>query len=76
MTIRDVYAFIDSLAPFESQASFDNAGLLVGDPGWEVKGIHVALDVTDRVLDEAEAAGANLLVTHHPLMFSPRQNMR
>lgn len=40
-----------------------------------VRAIHVALDVTDRVLDEAEAAGANLVVTHHPLMFHARKRL-
>lgn len=75
MTIREVYSLIDSLAPFETQASFDNAGLLIGHPTWEVTGIHVALDVTGAVLDEAERLGANLIVTHHPLMFSARRRL-
>ena len=71
ITVQDIYHMIDQMAPFESQEDFDNAGLLLGDPAMEVRGIHVALDVTERVLDEAEAAGANLIVTHHPIMFSP-----
>ena len=75
MKIRDVFSEIDRLAPFGTQADFDNSGLLTGSGDWEVTGIHVALDVTQRVLDEAEAAGANLIVTHHPLMFSPRKTM-
>ena len=70
MTVQDVYQIIDRMAPFSTQEDFDNAGLLLGDPAMTVRGIHVALDVTGRVLDEAEAAGANLIVTHHPLMFS------
>ena len=75
MKIRDVFSEINRLAPFGTQADFDNSGLLTGSGDWEVTGIHVALDVTQRVLDEAEAAGANLIVTHHPLMFSPRKTM-
>lgn len=71
MTVQDIYQIIDRMAPFNTQEDFDNAGLLVGDPAMAVRGIHVALDVTERVLDEAEAAGANLIVTHHPIMFSP-----
>lgn len=71
ITVQGIYHMIDQMAPFESQEDFDNAGLLLGDPAMEVRGIHVALDVTERVLDEAEAAGANLIVTHHPIMFSP-----
>ncbi len=75
MKIHDVYDEIDRLAPFATQADFDNAGLLTGHPEWEVTGIHVALDVSQRVLDEAEEAGANLLVTHHPMMFGARKRM-
>lgn len=75
MTVREVYDFIDSIAPFAAQEGFDNAGLLVGSGSWDVQGIHVAMDVTDRVLDEAEAAGANLIVTHHPMMFGARKNL-
>ena len=75
MKISDVYAWIDSVAPFSAQAEFDNSGLLVGNPDREITGIHFALDVTHRVLDEAGAAGANLIVTHHPLMFRPVQRL-
>lgn len=75
LTVQNVYDFIDGRAPFDTQEGFDNAGLLVGDPTWEVRGIHVAMDVTSRVIDEAEAHGANLIVTHHPMMFSTRKRM-
>ena len=75
LTVQNVHDFLDARAPFDTQEDFDNAGLLVGDPAWEVRGIHVALDVTDRVIDEAEARDANLIVTHHPMMFSPRKRM-
>ena len=75
LTVQNVYDFINSIAPFETQDSFDNAGLLVGSPDWEVRGIHVAMDVTSTVLDEAIAAGVNLLVTHHPVMFSARKRL-
>lgn len=71
LTVQQVYDFINECAPFETQVAYDNSGLLVGDPHAEVKGIHVALDVTERVIDEAMENGANLIVTHHPLMFSP-----
>ena len=75
LTMKDVYNLIDGLAPFEGQDGFDNAGLLVGDPAWDVRGVHVALDVTTSVLDEAIARGANLIVSHHPMMFSGRKNL-
>ena len=75
MLVRDVLNWIDGLAPFETQDSFDNSGLLVGDPAWEVRGVHVAMDVTSSVLDEAIQNGANLIVTHHPMMFSARKRL-
>lgn len=71
LTVQDVYDFINDRAPFDTQVEYDNSGLLVGDPAQEVHAIQMALDVTDRVIDEAIANGVNLIVTHHPLMFSP-----
>lgn len=70
LTVQQVYDFINERAPFETQVAYDNSGLLVGHPDQEVKGIHVALDVTNAVIDEAVANGANLIITHHPMMFS------
>ncbi|MBE5810279.1 MAG: Nif3-like dinuclear metal center hexameric protein [Clostridiales bacterium] len=71
LTVQQVYDFINERAPFETQLPFDNSGLLVGHPDNEVTGVHFALDVTNHVIDEAIEGGANLIVTHHPLMFSP-----
>ena len=71
LTVQQVYDWINEIAPFETQVGYDNSGLLVGDPNREVTGILFALDVTNRVIDEAVQHGANLIVTHHPLMFSP-----
>ena len=71
LTVQQIYDLINERAPFETQLAFDNSGLLVGHPNQEVHGIHVALDVTDHVIDEAIANGADLIVTHHPMMFSP-----
>lgn len=71
LTVQQVLDFINERAPFETQVAYDNSGLLVGDPAAEVRGIHVALDVTNLVIDEAIENGANLIVTHHPMMFSP-----
>lgn len=71
MTVQQVYDFINSVAPFETQVAYDNSGLLVGSPAQRVTGVMFALDVTDRVIDSALARGCNLIVTHHPMMFSP-----
>lgn len=75
MTVREVYEFIDRIAPFDTQAGFDNAGLLVGHPDREIRGVLFAMDVTGRVLDEAKELGVDLIVTHHPMMFSARKNL-
>lgn len=71
LNVQQVYDLINERAPFETQVAYDNSGLLVGHPDNEVTGIHFALDVTNRVINEALESGANLIVTHHPLMFSP-----
>ncbi len=70
MTVRTVYDLIHTVAPFDTQMEGDNSGLLVGSPSREVRSILFALDVTEPVIDEAVALGAELIVTHHPLMFS------
>jgi dinuclear metal center YbgI/SA1388 family protein len=69
MKIRDVVAYLSSVAPPAYQESYDNAGLITGDPGWEVRGALVTLDCTEAVVDEAIEAGANLIVAHHPILF-------
>ena len=71
MTVQDLYETIDRLAPFATQYDEDNSGLLVGSASQEVTGILFALDVSQRVIDEAVSLGVQLIVTHHPLMFSP-----
>ncbi len=68
-TVIDFYNFMDKLAPFNTQESWDNSGFLVGDGGKEVKKVMVALDVTEPVLKEAEKLGAQLIISHHPIIF-------
>ena len=75
MTVQNIHDLLDAVAPFDTQASFDNSGLIVGDRNAEVSGVLFALDVTGAVIDEAAEKGANLIVTHHPLMFSPVQRL-
>ena len=70
MNVQTVYNLIHAVAPFDTQMEGDNSGLLVGSPNQEIRSILFALDVTEPVIDEAVALGAELIVTHHPLMFS------
>ena len=57
-------------APLERKLDFDNVGLLVGSPDWEVKKVLLSLDITGPVTEEAKRLGAQLVVSHHPLFFS------
>ena len=69
-TVRDVYNFLDSIAPFGLQESYDNAGILVGDPNMEITGVLMCLDSTEAIMDEAIDKGCNLVIAHHPIIFS------
>lgn len=71
MTVQDFYDLIDRIAPFETQMESDNSGLLVGSGTQETDTVLLALDVTDPVISEAVSLGAQLIITHHPLMFDP-----
>lgn len=68
--LRDVISHLESVAPPPYQESYDNSQLLVGDPAEEVTGILCSLDVTEEVVDEAVRRGCNLIVAHHPIIFT------
>ena len=68
-TIGDVVRVIESFAPVNIQESWDNCGLCTGSPDAELTGVVVAFDCTAALIDEAVACGANMVVTHHPLIF-------
>ncbi len=70
MQVKDVMQAIEEKAPLVYQEGYDNCGLQVGDPESEVKGILISLDVTEAVVDEAMARNCNMIVAHHPLIFS------
>ena len=70
ITNKDIFDFIDSSAPCETQYEWDNSGFLVGDLSAEVKRVAFALDLTKETLENAKCGGATLLVTHHPAIFS------
>lgn len=69
--VGDIYRWLDSIAPFETQEGFDNAGLLIGDREKAVSRIVFTLDLSETVVEEAAAFGAELIITHHPIIFSP-----
>ena len=69
MKIQDVIRFIEDAAPRGLQESYDNAGLQVGDIKQTLKKALICIDVTEDVVDEAISIGANLILSHHPLLF-------
>lgn len=73
--ICDIYDIINSAAPFDSQMAFDNSGLLVGDRATVVTRALLCLDITREVIDEAAGMNANLIISHHPVIFDPIRSM-
>ncbi len=74
-TVKEVYKFIDIIAPFSTQEEWDNSGLLVGEENKEVSRILFALDITSDVLNQAINSNAELIITHHPIIFKPVSNI-
>lgn len=74
--VRQVLECLNEIAPFDLAEEWDNVGLLVGDTEQNVNTILCALDLTEEVVDEAVQCGAELIVTHHPVMFRGRKNLR
>ena len=71
MLCKDIICVIEHTYPKQAALEWDNVGLLAGRTGKEVKKIYVALDATDEVIEDAIAKEVDMLVTHHPLIFSP-----
>lgn len=70
MLVKEIIEKLGTEIPEADACSWDNVGLLLGDESWEVKKIYVALDATDDVVSHAIAYGADMIVTHHPMIFS------
>ena len=74
-TVREIYQYLDGLAPFSLQMDFDNAGFLVGRGERQVDKILVSLDITEEVAAEAAKLGCQLIVSHHPVIFFPAKSV-
>jgi dinuclear metal center YbgI/SA1388 family protein len=70
MQVRQITDHIESFAPLSYQESYDNAGLQTGHPEQDARAALLCIDVTDGVIDEALRLKANLIISHHPLIFS------
>lgn len=69
-TVKEISEYFESIVPCSMKMDFDNVGFLVGDGSREVQKALVVLDITDEVIEEAVDYGADLILAHHPLMFS------
>ena len=70
MKVKEVIKVIEDFAPLSIQEGWDNSGLCIGSPDAEVTSVLLGLDCTPELVDEAIACGADMIVTHHPLIFS------
>jgi dinuclear metal center YbgI/SA1388 family protein len=75
MKLAEVVSVIESGAPLALQESYDNAGLAVGDPHMEISSALLCIDVTEKIIEEAIQTGANLVISHHPVMFHPLKRL-
>ena len=73
--VKDIVECLNQEAPFSLAETWDNVGLLIGNPEQEVTAVLAGLDPTNRLVDEAIAQGANTIVTHHPVIFKPLQQI-
>lgn len=71
ITVEQVLKFLGTIAPMNTAESYDNVGLLVGSGADEVTGVCTCLDITNEIIDEAAKKNANLIVSHHPVIFDP-----
>ncbi len=71
----EIYDYIDSIAPFSTAMDFDNVGLLIGSRECTSEIVLLSLDLTGEVINEAAEKGAGIVVTHHPVIFSPLKKL-
>lgn len=70
MNVKSICEFIEEVAPLALQESYDNAGLLVGNSQMEISSVLISIDITEEVIEEAIRKSCNMIVSHHPLIFS------
>jgi len=72
--VKDIYDYLNEVSPYDIQCDWDNCGLLVGDMNKEVKRIGVCLDATLATLESAKEKNADMIVTHHPVIFAAQKS--
>ena len=71
-TVREIAGYLEERVPSSLKLDFDNVGLLCGFPEREVSRVLVVLDITQQAIEEALSLHAELIVSHHPVIFTPR----
>lgn len=69
MKLKEITQYLEQIAPPGYQESYDNAGLITGNPDMEIQSALLCLDVTEEILQEAVQLGSNLIISHHPVIF-------
>ncbi|MVZ65870.1 Nif3-like dinuclear metal center hexameric protein [Sphingobacterium sp. DK4209] len=70
MKIKDITKYLEEIAPLNYQESYDNSGLIVGNPEQEINSVLISLDCTEAVVEEAISKNCGLIISHHPIVFS------
>ena len=73
--VGDIYNALDAFCPFDVHEQWDNVGLLVGESSAQVTRAAVVLDITSDAVERAHEAGAQLIISHHPVIFHPIKNL-
>ena len=72
--VRDISDYINKFAPYDTKCDWDNCGLLIGDENAEVNKVAFTLDLTTETFFKAKEFGADLIITHHPIIFKPQKS--
>lgn len=75
ITVGQVLSFLNTIAPMNTAESYDNVGLLTGSSAENITGIAACLDITEEIIIEAVSKNANLIVSHHPVIFHPMKRI-
>ena len=70
MIINDIISIFEDYAPSALQESYDNSGLITGNKNWPISNVLITLDCTEDVVKEAIERNCNLIIAHHPIVFS------
>ncbi|MCQ2472095.1 MAG: Nif3-like dinuclear metal center hexameric protein [Clostridia bacterium] len=71
--VKDFFSYMDSISPFAMQEKWDNSGMLIGNENTEVNRVALVLDITMEAVEYASNIGAELIISHHPVIFKPQK---